>query len=163
MALYSRPDYYVKTFTAWNCSLGSRMPRFLIPGVNKAKCMPVAPASVPAQVADFNVGSMAGRVRRLARAAPFSAFRSCPAGIRHFSLPPPGHLRKSDSLLRCLCLHWHSGRPAVGNACACAGFERRGGDCRRPGSARRSEAVRATPLRAGIVLTTWRMRLSLLT
>ena len=53
--------------------------------------MPVTPASLLAQVADFGVGSMAvGRFGAFRCALPFSAFQ--------FSLPLAGDLRKSGSL-----------------------------------------------------------------
>lgn len=80
MALYSRPTYYVKTFTARNCSFrphADRKHRAL--NYSKAKCMPVTPTSLAHVSLKFGVGSMAlwGGSARIGCALPCSAFRSC--------------------------------------------------------------------------------------
>ena len=73
MALYSRPDYYVKTFTARNCSR-NRKPR-AFPELKQNACLlrprPCLPKSLISIWARWPVGFGAS-----VRAAPFSAFRS---------------------------------------------------------------------------------------
>ena len=56
--------------------------------------------SMPVQVADFCVARWPGGFGAGWALPRFQRVRSCPAGNRDFSLPPPGRLRKSDSLYR---------------------------------------------------------------
>ena len=58
--------------------------------------------SMPAQIADFCVARWPGGFGAGWALPRFQRVRSCPAGNRYFSLPPPGRLRKSDSLFRCI-------------------------------------------------------------
>src|SRR6185312_13819272 len=104
MALYSRPDYYVKTFTARNCSLRlttietATPPNLVESGLRPFLCEPkqnvclsrLRPCWSKSLIS--NVGSRAvGRFGALkVRAALFS--------VLTFSLPLAGVLRKSGSL-----------------------------------------------------------------
>jgi len=79
MALYSRPTYYVKTFTARNCSFRPRpdRKRRALSGF-KAKCMPVTPTSLADPGRWFRCGldGHRGGSARIGCALPCSAFRS---------------------------------------------------------------------------------------
>jgi hypothetical protein len=136
MALYSRPDYYVKTFTARNCSQRSKFRTFrqLKQNVCPLRWRPCLPKSLISVWLDGRAGSALG-----ARCPVFS----CPVlSCRYVPLQPTptGAFEKVR-----LAIHMYTTREvrgmhgSRGHTLTAAGYSR-------------SEAVRAQPIRARTVL-----------